>query len=68
MECVHFPDDPNAVCTICKPKPVVDAWDAVPCEAKYYGLCVVCEQTVYPGDVIISNTAGWAHEDCRASG
>ena len=68
--CIHFPDDPNAVCTICKKtdRPVVDAWEAVPVQAKYHGECVECTKTIYPGDAIVQSYDGWAHANCRARG
>jgi hypothetical protein len=67
--CIHFPDDPNAVCSICKPKPVVDAWEAVPVVARYPGECLTCHASIQIGDVIVQGRdGGWSHEDCRARG
>lgn len=70
-ECIHFPDDPNAVCTMCKPKSNEDSWETVgdrEFEAQYYGSCVECGGAIYKGDFIVSGGGGYKHENCRAHG
>lgn len=58
-ECIHFPNDPNAVCSVCNPKTKkVDAW--VPgVEAKYHGTCCRCGGHITPGDLIRATDDGW---------
>lgn len=74
-ECIHFPDDPNAICTLCKPKPKRDPWafdgevasisSGGGFEAKYAGTCVDCGGSIYEGDLIRSGGGGYRHVDCR---
>lgn len=70
MECIHFPDDPNANCALCKPKPKVDLWESISegVIAKYYGPCALCPGTIYPEDIIVETEDGWAHKNCREDG
>lgn len=69
--CIHFPDDPNANCSLCKKKPGVDVWDTIEVGvsgstvAMYYGTCVECGGSIYEGDLIQSGGGGWRHENCR---
>lgn len=74
-ECIHFPDDPNANCSLCKPKPKVDPWETEAWPefksiftAIYHGTCCKCDQHIYPGDSIVREGNEYRHQDCRAHG
>lgn len=75
-ECIHFPDDPNAVCTICHPKPAPtpqfsepsgfrEQGDVGVVEAKFHGTCPDCQSTIYPGDSVkySDKRKGWVHAE-----
>jgi hypothetical protein len=74
--CVHFPDDPNAKCTICKPKPAptpvfgepsgfAEQGQAGVTQAEHYGTCKDCGSTIEPGDDIkySERHKGWVHAE-----
>lgn len=68
--CIHFPDDENANCSMCKSKPKVDSWDVVAdrgiVEAQYAGTCGACGASIYENDLIRNGRHGWQHIDCTA--
>lgn len=68
-ECIHFPDQPDAVCSICNPKhrvmPTHDPW-LRGIEARFHGTCFHCGGSIYKGELIQADHDGWSHVDCEA--
>lgn len=66
--CRHFPDDPNAVCTVCKPKVKADPWQfsdqTAAFESRFRGTCANCGGRIEEGEMIWKDGPDYCHVEC----